>query len=440
MAISIPLQRYNTDRHRAGNTAGRTATTHYMRDPNQDWLAQHDAEYLKMIEQYKGTPYYDSMLNNPYLFKSNASFNPNLLQSIAMAFGDTSASSNYYGGLLNQRNQEFARLVALVNETKYNSPENQLGLEKAAGLNPDLTGISGVGKAAENDQPSTPFDMGNGIENSVGQVVNLASTVVGTALSFFNSLQGMKSVQLDNAMKEFSFNDSVRAFAWNVIKEGTAEFVNNPLSRIKDVDEEEVAAILEKGEFIEPIVKSFRNRVNNMPFSKRQKEALSGIFDDLVYAKDDEGTRSFSASYQKLVNDLVSDLYESREGVAKSFARPSADYESQGALRFMSMKIYRPLVNLQLDVDKALLNFQIAEAKSNTAYYSSIDGALKGEAENARNTMTKDMLDIKNRVVSTFNRINQEITGSKDLSPAWKIALEAGVSSAEVLIMNKLAL
>lgn len=119
------------------------------------WLDQQKQAYADSISQYKNEPWYDYLLNNnPYNTWKNETFAPNLWQQILESFGDDSARAKYDGDLKMRSNEWIANFVEQMRQQDWNNPSNQAMLERGAGLNPDLTGISGVGSASENDQPN----------------------------------------------------------------------------------------------------------------------------------------------------------------------------------------------------------------------------------------------------------------------------------------------
>ena len=95
------------------------------------------------------------------------------------------------------------------------------------------------------------------------------------------------------------------------------------------------------------------------------------------------------------------------------------------------MVLLGPISDLLLQVEKA-------QASYNSAYLTSVNGEIAGNAFNAENTLKISLGSIKNRLTKTFEDINKKITGSKDLSPIWKLALQAGVTSAEAFSLSKL--
>lgn len=181
-----------------------------------------DQWYYDLIEQYKGTDFYDTLKSNPYLVGNNAAFSPNLFQSIGEGlFGDTSARDRYYGDLRSRANEFLTQKIDEMRQQDYNSASSQVNQMRAAGLNPDLQDVQ-PGSAAENDQP-----IGNGPqmsdESSVQQALSGFASLTMSAYSFASgfakdmfSFQQMKNA-IDN--QDIEIYDKVRSSVRDFIRD-----------------------------------------------------------------------------------------------------------------------------------------------------------------------------------------------------------------------------
>ena len=107
-------------------------------------------EYKNALEQLRaaGSPYVSELENLQGL---RGSYSSSLGQRIGMFFG-----SNMNGNYTDLYNAFVGNLNAVLqkeNSRLYNTPKNQAALENEAGLNPDLTGISGSGAVTDADNP-----------------------------------------------------------------------------------------------------------------------------------------------------------------------------------------------------------------------------------------------------------------------------------------------
>lgn len=171
----------------------------------KDELTPNDNAYMEQIEQYKGTPYYEQLANNPWLYSKNAAFSPTFLQGLSESLlGDTSARDAYYGDLKNKQNQFLSEVLNAQHQEEYNSAGAQMQRERAAGLNPDLNGGSGIdaGAAADNDQPfsESPTSM-FGSSDSVKEVGSIILQAVSFGQSFVSGLQALGTQEIDMATK-----------------------------------------------------------------------------------------------------------------------------------------------------------------------------------------------------------------------------------------------
>lgn len=168
-----------------------------------------DDDYMKQIEQYRDSEYYDALLNNPWLFSKNAEFTPSTWNQIQEGvFNDFSARHNYYANLQNMQNQYLAEQVSAMRQEQHDSPAAEVARRRLAGLNDDLSGGSaiGTGQAAENDQPMIPGQLNVDQQNpldavqQVGSLFMQAMTFGQSFVSGFQSL-GMNEIQMANALQ-----------------------------------------------------------------------------------------------------------------------------------------------------------------------------------------------------------------------------------------------
>lgn len=380
-----------------------------------------DDDYLSEIEEYKNSPYYKYLLTNPWLAGNQRPFSPNFWQSIGESLGDTSARDSYYANLQSKRSEWLADALDRFRQEEYNSPLAQVERERIAGLNPDLNGSISAGSASENDQPIQGVDMPNSDLGSVPQLFSLGNTILTSAMQFASAFQSIRGNSIENRMRSLNLTDSLKSSVWSAISDGTGEFLNTH----EDFDSSQIISNFE------PLSKAIINRIERLPYSRRNKKQMISMVNDLVFATDSDGSYSPSVKYQTMVNDLLSNLSKSRNDFARSYASPGGEFESPKNIRWISNNIYKPIEDINAEVLKLM-------SKYNKSYYSSASGSLKADAENTQYRFQSDLMNVKDRLVSAFERINKRITGSKDLSPLAKLALEAGVSSAEALVFSKL--
>lgn len=396
-------------------------------------MKTHD-DYVAMLEQYKDTPYYDYLVNNnPWDWSRQVEFSPNLLQSIGEELGDYSARNQYYQGIQQQQNQWVSDYVEAMRQQEYNEPVNQVKREAAAGINPNLSpSLINPGSAAENDQPSQL--VGQSQDSAVASLASAGMSVLSTAVGFIHQFQSIKSTSLDNELRSLSFNKGLQDTAMDLIKGGTSEFLANEAA----FDASDWPQSLS---LVESINKYFDRRIDKLPYSGKVKKRLHHIINDSIfstrYNNDGSAVTGYTAGYEKMVNDLIADLRSSRNNLAQKSSLPGSESSSQNALRFYTDNIYKPIQDLILQVEKGRLSFD-------KSYFDNANqiglGASKSVAESAGYQLKTDVLSIKKNITSTFAKINYKLRNDKKVTPTWKIALEAGLSSAEALILSRLAI
>lgn len=401
-----------------------------------------DDWYWEYIEKYKDNPEaYAVLSQNPYL-RANNHFSPSIGNAITQLFGDFSAEDAFYNELDQKARNYLADWERGQYEQKYESPVEQVKREEAAGINAALNpGIINPGEAAENDQPFSPTSMpgaGTGMQTLIDVGQGLTS-IVSTAFNFVTAFQNLKGLSLDNATKSLNLNEGLRSTAWGLIKEGISEFLNGDMVRSSLNDDPE---LLSKPEFVQVVTKHFKDRIAKQPFSHRQRKQLEDITEQLISSKGEVDQSVFTNQFQTLLNQSYSELFKSRNDVASSSGLPGADKESIAALKFIGNDIYKPLRELSLEVDKLILQKERGYHKRFNAVNP--ETGLTGPQTMADSDflsyyMQKTMYDVKKNVTDAFDAINQKIIDSKDISPGWKIGLQAGVSSFESLFMAQLA-
>lgn len=400
--------------------------------PNQsDYI--NEQSFLDYISKYQGTDWYNQYLNAYNAYKSQK-FSPNFFQSLGWnLFGDNAPWTNFENQRLSTFYDSLARIQDAQHQENYNSFSNQASLERIAGFNPDLVGVqsSQVGQPGNIDSAELAQPALNDGANLISDIASIGSQIISTAFQLYSGFQSLRSADLDNLTKSLGFSGAITDEAWRVIREGTAEYFNG----LEPSPGLSVESYMKDGKQFFPLVESLKSRADRLPYSHRVKSRIKSSLQDLIFtlSQDADGgsAYSFSSQFEALMNEIGIKLNTSRSDYAKSYGAVGADSSSQAALRFIGQVIYRPISDLLLQVEKA-------QASYNSAYLTSVNGEIAGNAFNAENTLKISLGSIKNRLTKTFEDINKKITGSKDLSPIWKLALQAGVTSAEAFSLSKL--
>lgn len=172
-----------------------------------------DVSYLEHIKQYEKSPFYQQLVDNPYLHSKNSPFEPSFFQQLGESFfGDYSARAEYYGNLDNQRNQYLTEILGQMRQQDYDSAPAQLERMKLAGQNPDLNGGSSIspGSSAENDQPAGAYhypqqasaaEIVGGFADLTMKAYSFASGFAKDMLSFQSMEQAITKEESENASR-----------------------------------------------------------------------------------------------------------------------------------------------------------------------------------------------------------------------------------------------
>lgn len=265
---------------------------------NDDW-------YWKAIEKYKGSSFYDTLANNPYLVANNNPFQGTLLQNIGEAFGDFSAEFNYYQNLRSQANQYFANVVDQMRQQEYNSPSAEVARMRAAGINPDLNGGQNIdpGSAAENDQPLQPMEANNG-QTGIAEVTSLAVGFLSNVISMYQGIQSIKAGNLGLVASEIDNHNSA------------LDFAQKELLNTITVKDDELDKLKSDPSFASDLILNAAEKFDFSTYSNRTRKVIGKYFNELRRNPQNNGTplalktaiaelQSRFATAQKSASDIM---------------------------------------------------------------------------------------------------------------------------------------
>lgn len=270
-----------------------------------------DEEYLKDIEQYKDTDFYEQLLNNPYLVSNNQEFAPNIMQSFGALFGDFSPWASYYGELANKRNQEKSKILDAIRKQEYDLPINQVERERAAGINTDLMGAgSASNPAADIDeqgvaQPPQMRGAGEGVEKLLSITAHVAQcgiSLVTNTLGFAEKIQGLQAGSLAMVAQDLNNHSG----AMNLLYD---EVLNTlPANDLQDIDSLDSQVLL----------RAVKGLSEDTSFNRKTRDVLSRYYDSI---SGDSGT----AKMQVLKQELAKRYYNSRSDIVDTVSNPRFD-------------------------------------------------------------------------------------------------------------------
>lgn len=188
----------------------RNGTGHRGADPDQ-W-------YYDLISQYQYEPWYNELLENPWLRSKNDPYTPNALNDIAGFFGFSDGSEEHYAKMKNNASQWLSDKLAGKHQEDHNSPIEQAKREAAAGVNVGAIPSSiDPGKAAENDQPVVPFPSFSEYDSGLQSLASLFTSIYSFASGIAKDSMSMKSINADLAGKEFDLASKMPSFVTDFI-------------------------------------------------------------------------------------------------------------------------------------------------------------------------------------------------------------------------------
>lgn len=388
------------------------------------------------IEQYKENEYVYGLLMNAYRSYTSQVFSPNFLQKIGEMVGDNSSRTNFVNQQIAGLRQEIAEILKANHIEGLSSAVSEAADMKNAGINVDLQGGQGISPAEGADIDNN--DMANPVVNEgsevTSQIFSAGAQIVSFAMQAYQGFMNVKSLNLENMLKEFSLSENARSLAWNTIKEGVTEFMTSPSFDDSLKDDPSAVAL------IPSLVQSFGARINSLPLNRRQKKYMYSLVDELVYSFDLDGNKIPTAKYQTLVNDTLSDLYGSRHKAVKAYGEIGSEIEDIAIQRVVSHDIYRPLNEMAIELQNDMNHLQKLMVQFDTNYYNTANKlglpSMTAKADFVSKKMQYEIKSVQDRITKTFNVINRKIEGNKKLGPNWKMAFQTALAIGESWTIN----
>lgn len=332
--------------------AGRTPASFDDWWNNTQHNGYYDDDYLAEIEKYKNEPWYNNLLTNPWLAGNQASFTPNLGQSIMSAlFNDDSAERKYYAELQSNRSQWLSEFVEKMRQQEYNSAPNQAQLTKEAGINPALAG-NADSPASENDQPLFGHPS-FGAPLGLPEIGSFFMNIYTLASGFAKDALGLQSMLSDIQSKDVSRTEQLVGFATKFIQNHTA---------LGQTDLEdgstEYTVIPPTEDMIRDFAgKYFRsNRVKNRFVKEVKSQLVSGSGRSAQYGSVATGQRAKGELAQVI-------------GHNEAFGGNELD----------------PMVIVEKNLSRMVRDIEEAQRKYTSDYFHEASGTLAGQAVNEEN-------------------------------------------------------
>lgn len=313
-----------------------------------------DSQYLAQIEQYKGSSFYDYLLQNPWMYSKQGPFEPNLGQKIAGLFNDNSAETNYYNTILSNQQQWLSEALEKFRQQEYNSASSQVERERVAGLNPDLNGGVDAGSASENDQPLLGHPQ-FGFDGSLSSIGSFFMNIYSLASGFAKDAISMQSMMNDLTSEDLDINQKIVS--------ATSDFIKGHVSQpSKDSSGNYVFPDLSLDVLDDYASSMFRSRLGRKRFKKEVQSSYNSA-------------RSLYAKY-----GAISDLEIAKRGLASAIA----GNESLG-YSYNEPSSFEPLIRVSRELTDLSYKIQKYQSKYTSDYFHSVSGSQAGEAVNSQN-------------------------------------------------------
>lgn len=199
-----------------------------------------DQMYLDAISQYKDKPWYNQLLENPYMRSKQADF---VADPLTDMFNWEGAAANYYGGMRKDAMNWLADKLAQMNQQDYDSALSQVGRDAAAGINPDIAQNVSPGESAENDTPPTP-SFANGGSETGASICAAGLNFIGSVLSFGQQIQALGKGSADLVASELSADDLARG---SVTEQIASLLPMSDYDSPSDLDAVDIPAVVKQG-------------------------------------------------------------------------------------------------------------------------------------------------------------------------------------------------
>ena len=372
--------------------------------------------YWTKIQQYKGSPYYQQLLNNPYL-REGGERAPGVLEGIlngdgfwskmlsALSLGLTqevgdniyqSANKSYLDSHNQEADAEFDRIMGLMQENAYNSPSAQVGRETAAGINPALVGVSGT-PAAGNSGPNETAgpimgpDLDAQFTQSLGSIGSMFTNYVSGFMNMISFFQDYESKSISNAAGDISLLDSV----YSTSLKTAAGLSGLPASfdeYNKLTEEEKLGADQAVYDTLTAALKE--GSLGSMVLNRRAKSMLKKMTGRVMYDKEGKPTLAFQQQRAAMLKSFYGDTLEA----GKAGGHPvMSDPENIATVLEKSVQFFGDYESKMMDFNKKMMDinrrYQEALTKSAEAQSTYDQGMYDNELGQKESAARKAMAD-----------------------------------------------
>lgn len=358
MIIWNQIQADSMRRHQEEILAKREADPNYGKSSFQ---LRYDAwyeQYLKSIEKYKGSSFYNELLNNPYASYQQAPLNA--FQDLWYSMTGTSAAgTNFY----NQREQSAAEYMSQIldahRQQEYNDPAAQMSRQKAAGLNPELNGGQNIssgetGDVAPDDtppvvQPTDDLEAGS-------QIMSIGLSIFQNVFSAVGAIQQIHGQSLANSEREISLTNS----GWDSLIKLAAESgdwsVPTGKKSLADLSDEEIDMIVSRnmGNFLNNMSSGTFSNMYDRKTTRKLMQRLEGLLSQ---------SGSNNIAYQNFRTKLLKEVASNTESAAETLGK----YGFSDSILDYGRKLAQTFMDIEKEARKAVSSLKVSTAESAAA-------------------------------------------------------------------------
>lgn len=343
--------------------------------------------YWNKIQQYKGTEYYQQMLNNPYLvdgseyggnaisqFLNNSSWG-SILNALSFgltgSIGDSMQDSGRNNFLQSQNqaaNEELDRLLGIIQQNQYNSPSAQMSRQIAAGINPALVGAGGEAAAGspgpdETASPLSAQEVGAGQMQGASQMAGIISNFFGGFMNMVTFFQDTQAKSIANASGDMDLLDTV----YNTALKTAAGMSSLPSTREeydKLTEEEKLGADETIYDTLQAAVK--QGSLGSMVLNRRAKSMLKKMTGRVMYDSNGKPTLAFQQQRAAMLKSFYGDTLEA----GKAGGHPiMGDPENFAKVLEKSVQFFGDYEDKLMEYQKVMfdINQRLASAQATSA-------------------------------------------------------------------------
>lgn len=349
--------------------------------------------------------YKDLAASNPFL---NYDYTPTIMDKIGNFFGFGTAEDKFRTDMQLAARQFDSQLLSTAREEEYNLPINQVARDRAAGLNPDLLGVSGSQASEFNEPEASPQapDGSQEIQQFAGNMLSVFTTTMGLVKDVTSLSSFIEDVSAKRTANVQSFLDTARGYildrydpsGWSLSDEDTVDFYNGRGFAL-DVDDQ--------NRFAETMYSSKRDRRRFMKALDQVRQSLPTEVAAYKLWYERESNRR---EYAKLrSSSFYSDNDKEMTDFIGVFVRANEDLD----------KALQGLTSHRYEVENEQLDAEHAQAQNDIAYQNTLDPVAEANAVNEGNRKAAASDQTEREINQVYQSIVHELSAQASQGSRW---------------------